>query len=180
MKKLLALIIVLLANIYSSDAMASNEERDHFIKGYEAFQRGDFDTAMRSFTIVGRTDNGFAYAFIGRMYYEGIGVPKDYNTSFKWFTKSAERGSAMGQIYMGISYGGGFGILRNYIRSHMWTSLGILNVPNMDIDTKMWKGLILQLGLTIREKIEEKLTPSHLGTAQRLARECVQNDYKGC
>jgi hypothetical protein len=60
----------------------------------------------------------------------------------------------------------GEGVLQNYSKSHMWMNIaGLSGVKNAS---------------KLREIIATDMTPTQIETAQRLARECVEKDYKGC
>jgi len=37
-----------------------------------------------------------------------------------------------------------------------------------------------ELGLKLRDFVEEKMTPADISAAQKLARECVRKKFKGC
>ena len=63
-------------------------------------------------------------------------------------------------------YANGQGIIQDYIQSHMWfqisNSLGNRGAKkNIDF-------------------IENQMTSAQIAEAQRLARECVKKNYKGC
>ena len=58
------------------------------------------------------------------------------------------------------------GILQDYTRAQMWFNIAASQGN--------------EGGKTFRDSIEELMIPSQLVTAQRLARECVRKNYKGC
>ncbi len=63
-------------------------------------------------------------------------------------------------------YYNGRGVLKDNVHAHMWfniaASLGHEQAPKR------------------REFIEKNMTLADISAAQRLARECVANNYKGC
>ena len=100
------------------------------------------------------------------MYYNGEGVPQDYSTAVKWYSLAAEQGHASAQGNLGVMYAFGQGVLKDYVYAHMWGNIGAMNGN--------------ELGAKWRDDFEKKMTPADISTAQKLARECVARDYKGC
>jgi TPR repeat protein len=84
----------------------------------------------------------------------------------KWWKLAAEQGYADAQVNLGAMYAFGTGVLKDYIYTHMWGSIAVSTGGEK-------KG-------ALRDFIEGKMTPSQLKTAQKLARECVRKNYKGC
>jgi hypothetical protein len=69
-----------------------------FQKGYDAYQSGDYATALREWQPLAEQGNADAQYELGWMYRSGKGVPQDYKTAFKWYTLAAEQGHAAAQI----------------------------------------------------------------------------------
>ena len=100
------------------------------------------------------------------MYYNGEGVPQDYKASVKWFRQSAEQGFAKAQYNLAYMYGNGYGIPQDYVFAHMWFNIAASN-GNEDASGN-------------RNKVAERMTTEQIAEAQKLARECVAKNYKGC
>ena len=98
------------------------------------------------------------------MYYEGNGLPQDNKEAVKWFRLAAEQGNAAAQFYLGVMYGNGTGVVQDFIYAHMWWNIAASN--GVDKGNK--------------KKVEERMTTSDISEAQKLARECVKKNYKGC
>ena len=98
------------------------------------------------------------------LYYNGEGVIQDYKEAMKWFRLSAEQGHTKAQHNLGSAYGNGKGVIQDYIYAHMWWNIAASN--GVDDGNK--------------NKVEKKMTFSDISEAQRLARECVKKNYKGC
>jgi TPR repeat protein len=94
------------------------------------------------------------------------GVPQDYKTAVKWWKLAAEQGSASAQYNLGLMHFNGLGVPQDNIYAHMWVTLAAAN-GNED-------------GTKLRDLVAKRMTPSQLGKAQKLARECVRKKYKGC
>ena len=104
--------------------------------------------------------------YIGVLYYNGQGVPQDFQTAIKWFTLAAEQGSLQGQHNIAYMFYSGQGIKIDKVYANMWASIA----SSQGLENS--KGLL--------EAFNKEMTPSQIEEAQRLARECVKKNYKGC
>ena len=77
---------------------------------------------------------------------------------------AAEQGNANAQYNLGAMYGNGQGVVQDFIYAHMWFNIAASNGAGDDN----------------RKKVEGEMTTSDISEAQRLARECVRKNYKGC
>ena len=68
-----------------------------FQKGMNAYERGDFTTALRKWKPLAEEGNARAQYWLGSMYKNGRGVPQDDKTALKWYRLSAEQGHALAQ-----------------------------------------------------------------------------------
>ena len=100
------------------------------------------------------------------MYEIGAGVPQDDKEAVRWYTLAAEQEHAKAQYNLGVMYALGEGVIKDYVYAHMWG-----NIASMNGNDK---------GETLRGYVAEKMTSSQIEEAQRLARECVKKNYKGC
>lgn len=88
----------------------------------------------------------------------------------KWIQKSAEQGDANGQDSLGEMYRDGRGVQQDDVRSYMWYSLAAARLT----------GDAQNLAVGSRDKIASHMTPPQLAEAQRLARQCQSQQFKGC
>ena len=65
-----------------------------------------------------------------------------------------------------MMYALGTGVLKDDVYAHMW---GIIAANNGN-----------KSGAKLRDIVEKEMTPNQIEEAQRLARECVKKNYKGC
>ena len=100
------------------------------------------------------------------MYEERQGVPLDYKTTVKWYRLAAEQRDALAQVKMSASYVLRRGFLKDYVYAHMWGNIAASNGN--------------EGGSKLRDVVAERMTPADISNAQRLARECVQKNYKDC
>ena len=81
--------------------------------GISAFERGDYETALREFKfLVERKDSRGEYS-LGLMYDLGVGVPTDFEEAVKWYQLSANQGNADAQNNLATMYAEGEGIERD-------------------------------------------------------------------
>ena len=65
-----------------------------FNKGAEAFNNGDYATALEEWTPLAEQGYPKAQFNLAYMYKNGQGVLQDYQTAAKWYTLAAEQGYA--------------------------------------------------------------------------------------
>ncbi len=64
-----------------------------FEVGVEAWGRGDYDTALREFRLLAEQGHAEAQLYLGIMYSQGLGVPKDFVQAYRWYTLAADQGN---------------------------------------------------------------------------------------
>jgi hypothetical protein len=103
---------------------------------------------------------------LGLMYQKGRGVPRNQKTAVKWYRLAAEQGFADAQYNLGKAYGRGQGVIQDNVYAHMW-----LNIAASSGDKDAVKN---------REIVAGMMNPADISAAQKLARESVKKNYKGC
>jgi TPR repeat protein len=169
------------------------------MKGYEAYERGDFSAALREWKAQG---SAVAQNNVGAMYEHGKGVTQDYQEAVKWYRLSAAQGLAGAQSNLGGMYRDGKGVLQDYREALKWfrmaaaqgdaiaqASLGAMygngrGVIQDDVYAHMWSNMGAASGNEIaaqnRDLVAKKMTNAQIAQAQELARQCVAKNYKGC
>ena len=137
-----------------------------FQKGLDAYEKGDYATALKEWTPLADQGHAKAQYNLGVAYANGEGVLQDYKTAVKWYTLSAEQGYADAQVNLGVMYALGQGVVEDKVYAHMWSNIASSNG--------------IEQAKENREYLTKKMTPSQILEAQKLARECVKNEYKGC
>ena len=161
MKRLLVLPVLLLSLFVGNPAFSAD-----FQKGWDAYNKKDYTTVLKEWTPLAEQGNADAQNNVGWTYAEGNGVPQNDRTAVKWYTLAANQGLALAQFNLGLMYDKGEGIIQDYVRAHMWGNLGASNGS--------------ENGAKLRDLVAKKMTPADISKAQRLARECVKKNYKGC
>ena len=76
----------------------------------DAYDKGDYATALREFQPLAKQGNAFAQTLLGDMYGNGYGVPQDYSTAHKWYSLAAKQGNVFAQNNLGEMYRKGEGV----------------------------------------------------------------------
>ena len=148
-----------------------------FQKGQEAYRSGDCATALREWKppaenkgvlslFYSKEDVIKAQYFLGVMYENGIGVPKDYKIAVKWFKLAAAQGFFLAQYNLGGMYRSGRGVKLDNVYAHMWGNLAASNGN--------------ESGGELRDLVAKWMSPADITVARKLAHECVRKKYKEC
>jgi len=105
-------------------------------------------------------------ANLGVMYRDGKGVTRDYAEAVKWFRPAAAQGNAYAQFNLGVMYRDGKGVIQDYVRAHMW-----FNVSAVSGDADAFEN---------RDIVAKRMAAQQVAEAQKMARECQANKFKGC
>jgi len=90
--------------------------------GY-AYERRDYDTALKEWRPLAEQGDADAQFNLGVMYDMGLGVPQDYQEAVRWYRRAAEQGNAGAQNNLGFMYGNAQGVPKDYVLAHMWLNL---------------------------------------------------------
>ena len=126
----------------------------------------DYKTALKYFRMAAKQGNADSQVSLGNMYAKGRGVPQDYKTALKWYKLAAEQGNAIAQISLGLMYGNGQGVIQDNVYAHMWFNIAASSGK--------------ETASKSRDIVAKRMTPADISAAQKLARECVRKNYKGC
>ena len=82
--------------------------------GIAAYRRYDYAAALSEFQEAGRHDDMHALNYLGIMYAEGLGTPRDYETAAEYFYKASVLGYPEAMANMGRMHELGLGVKRDY------------------------------------------------------------------
>ena len=198
MKPLLPILLTLVVLLFNPTEGWSAD----FQKGLDAWQRGDYATALREWKPLAEQGHARAQVELGAMYSEGEGVPEDDKEAVKWFRLAAEQGLADAQFGLGLMYYKGEGVPEDDKEAVKWyrlaaeqgdpNAMGLLSVtyllgtgvPKDYVEAYKWGNLAAangnENGAKLRDNFAKVMTPSQIEKAQDLSRECVRKNYKGC
>ncbi|MEJ2374554.1 MAG: tetratricopeptide repeat protein [Pseudolabrys sp.] len=166
----------------------SNEEK----KAFEAYNRGDYATALRLYRPLANRGEPTAQYVMGLMYANDQGVPQSYAAAMNWHKKVAEEGEALGQFSVGVMYLKGLGVRKNYAEAAKWFqkaadqgnakaqyNLGSMyvkgegvgqNYVRADLLLSLAAGQGIQAAKKARDKLLKSMTSAQIAEAQKLAR----------
>ena len=171
----------------------SVHEGADFKTGVEAYDRGDYATALKEWRPLAQWGVPDAQNNLGLMYRKGQGVPQNYKEAVRWYRLAAEQGEASAQSNLGVMYSKGHGVPQDYEEAVRWSllaaeqghpksqfNLGVIyskgqGVPQNYVLAHKWLNLSAVEGDKKYEKrrtlVELRMSPVQLAEAQRLARE---------
>jgi len=94
-----------------------------FKAGKDAYNHGDYATALREWRPLAEQGDADAQYYIGVLYDFRKGVPQDFAIAREWYEKAAAKGHAGAQNNLGGLYEFGHGVTRNDVIAYMWYSL---------------------------------------------------------
>jgi uncharacterized protein len=174
--------------------------------GIAAYQRGDFDAALRLFQPLAEHGDASAQSNLGVMYEQGRGVAQNYREAMKWFRLAALQGNASAQSNLGVMYYKGQGIAQDYVEAMKWYrmaaeqrnleaqfNLGVMygegrGVAQDRVRAHMWFNLAAavsndgnaKLAAKNRDLVTKGLTREQLFRAQEMAHRCEASSFKNC
>ena len=89
-------------------------------EGIEAFNRGDYATALGFFQPLAENGDAYAQVVLSKMYELGLGVAKNSGHAVRWDRKAAEQDFAPGQAGLAFSYRAGRGVAKDDGESVRW------------------------------------------------------------
>ena len=199
MRKLAATLCLTLAVLLGSVSISTSGALK---RGLSAYKSGNYATALREWTPLAKRGNKVAQNNLGVMYRKGKGVPRDHKTAVQWFKLAAKQGFARAQLHLGDMYSKGQGVPQDHKTAVNWYRLAAeqghaksqsilgwmyaqgYGVVKDKVYAHMWFNIAVSNGqkdvLKNRNAVAKELTPADFAAAQKLARECVRKNYKGC
>ncbi|MDA8004314.1 MAG: sel1 repeat family protein, partial [Alphaproteobacteria bacterium] len=126
----------------------------------------DYGTAVELYQLAAEHGLAEGQGALGRMFMRGEGIPQHFEAGTELFRLAAEQGDATAQFHLGIAYIAGFGVPQDRIYGHVWLNL---SASSGHEQAGEW-----------RDRVAGEMTPEQITEAQKLAAECLKNDYKGC
>ena len=134
-----------------------------FQKGMDAFNPGDYHTALREWEQYGEQSDAKVQYALGAMYEFGRpGFRLSIVEAVKWYRWAAKQDHAHAQYSLGVIYGSDERVTPDYVQAHMWLSLAIPRLPQRKYRAR---------AVNSRDIIAAKMTPAQIAEARRLARE---------
>jgi TPR repeat protein len=149
---------------FTSLALATSgvaQPQDAFSLGFQAYERGDYTTALRFLRPLAEQGNARAQYNLGIMYDNGEGVPENDAEAVKWYRLAADQGLAFAQSGLGLMYANGKGLPRDYAEGYKWLALAAAQHDEF---------------ASQRDAVRRLMTPAQVAEAQKLAAEWKQKE----
>ena len=97
-------VVILAVAVSFTGDISSAQDLD---KGFTAYQRGDFQTALKELLPLATLGHAGAQNSLGYMYSNGEGVLTDYMEAVRLYRLAADQGDANAQYNLGLMYKNG-------------------------------------------------------------------------
>jgi TonB family protein len=161
-----SIFLAAVALAFSGHAIAADID-----DGQAAYDRGDYETALRLWRPLAEQGSARAQNNLGVLYENGKGVPQNVVEAVKWYRLAAEQGYAGAQNNLGLIYAiGRGGVPQDQLHAYMWFSLAADSLSG-------------EVGKTVsgtRDVFAAAMTPQQISVAADMARRCKDSNYKDC
>jgi TPR repeat protein len=113
-KFLFGLALMFLVPVVSAPAWAGFQE------GADAYNKGDYPTAMNEWMPLAQSGNAQAQNAVGALYDNGLGVTSDEAEAFRWYSMAANQNYPMAMRNLGTMYATGHGVPYNLQQAQLW------------------------------------------------------------
>jgi len=111
----------------SMTLMWSVAARAEFKRGYAAYKRGDYTTALREWRDDAAQGDAKAQHGMGVLNLRGRAVAEDPRKAVDWFSRAARHGHAGAQYELGILNAAGIGLRQDLVQAYVWFYLSAAN-----------------------------------------------------
>jgi len=138
---------------------AASAKSDTLSAGLRAYQREDYSRAAPLLLLEAERGVPIAQTYIGYMYQNGFGVPRDYVVAVAWLNQAAQQGEPTAQFLLGLLFDKGYGVPQDWVQAEVWLNLAASRASGRERD--YWARL--------RDSVAQKLTLDQLKEAQARA-----------
>ena len=198
MRTLIIIPVLLFSLLLGAPSYSSD-----FYKGISAYNNGDFITALKEFNHLAEEGHALSQYYLGRIYFNGEGVPKDTLEGIKWYKLSAEKtGNSILEYTLGEIYHLGIGVLYDDKEAVQWYKLSAekgyhlaqfklstmffsgSGVTKDLVSAHMWANIATlnnnENSRSFMKMLSDKMSVTQLEKAEELAHNCITKNYKGC
>lgn len=125
--------------------------------GFQANQQGDYATALDKWAPLAEQGSSAAQLFLGFMYENAQGVPKNEATAATWYGEAAERDNMVAQIRLAIIYRDGRGVPTDRVKALFWASMAARTENHMQ-----------KIGKALQGNLKADMTAEEIAASERL------------
>lgn len=172
-------------------AFASSAWGGDFTKGQDAYNVGDYETAIAEWQPLADEGNADGQFGVGLLYANGFGVPMDDAEALKWYGLAAEQGHDEAQCNLAIMHANGWGVPQSDEEAFKWYTLAAeqgntqaqayisqmyqsgFGVPQDNVQAHMWLFVAAELGdfsaISKLDEVARRMTAEEIAEADTLA-----------
>ena len=94
-----------------------------FDEGLAAYNCGDYATVLKEWRPLAEQGDAGVQVYLGYVYENSDGVPKDAVEAVKWYRLAAEQGHAKAQFSLGVMYKNGEGVPQDIVAAYAWSNI---------------------------------------------------------
>ena len=125
-----------------------------FQAGQEAYDRGDYATALGEWRPLAEGGDAAAQYQLGVMYDDGEGVLEDDREAARWYRRAAEQGYVAAQLALGAIHAAGRGVAEDRVQAWVWYDLAAARGNEAAEEG--------------RARVERGMTPAEIDEARKL------------
>ncbi|MDH3747607.1 MAG: sel1 repeat family protein [Gammaproteobacteria bacterium] len=103
--------------------LASTSWSDDFAIGQQAYDSGDYETALTKWQPLAEDGLADAQFGVGLLYANGFGVSMDDDLALKWYGLAADQGHGQAQCNLAVMHANGWGVPQSDEEAFKWYSL---------------------------------------------------------
>ena len=130
---------------------------NQYKEGHAAYQQSDYATAHAKWLPLAEQGSSAAQLFIGFMYANGQGRPRDEAAAAEWYGEAAERDNTVAQVRLAILYRDGSGVQADRVKSLFWVKMAGRTENHMQ-----------KIAQALQHALEEAMTKEEIAAAERL------------
>ncbi|MGC2164963.1 MAG: tetratricopeptide repeat protein [Gallionella sp.] len=120
MSKLIKMIVVVATLFAAGCGDQSQKAAVSYHDGFDAFEQGNFPTAMQQLDPIAKQGDAKAQFYLGLILSQGKGVAQDFKQAANWLNKAAEQHQVEAQENLGLLYAKGQGVERDWVQADKW------------------------------------------------------------
>ena len=97
-------------------------KKGDYQKGLDAYKKKNYKVALEEWKIFANNNpnNSNVQNYLGHMYFNGYGIPKNYKRALEWFKKADKLNHRTAQYNLGIMHSNGYGLSKSYLNAYYW------------------------------------------------------------
>ena len=147
---------VAMALLLAAMGCAAGAKADALTAGERAYARHDYVRAAPLLLFEAERGSPVAQTYLGYMYQNGLGVPRNYPVAASWLHRAAEQGAPTAQFLLGLLFDKGYGVPQDWVQAEVWLNLAASQASGRQRD--YWA--------RIRDAVAQKLTLDQLAEAR--------------